>query len=89
MRLIYTRHIHQFSMELLEGKIYIFNDFEVWRVGECYKNLDHSFLIRLSGNSTITLVSEERVLINCKKIRFRDYDQLMKIANNHLSYDGN
>ena len=86
---IYTGHIHQFSMELLEGKIYIFNNFEVWRVGERYKISDHSFLIRLNGNSTITHVSDESILINCEKFTFRDYDQLMEIADKNLFYDGN
>ena len=86
---IYIRQIHQFSMDILEGNIYIFNDFEVWRAewkvwrGERYK------ISGLNENSTITPASKESVLINKEKFRFRDYDQLMKIADNNLSYDGN
>ena len=82
---IYTRHIHQFSTEILEGNIYIyiFNDFEVWKAGERYK------ISGLNENSTITPASEESVLKNKEKVRFRDYDQLMKIADKNLSYDGN
>lgn len=56
---IYTRHVHQMSPELLEGKIYIFNNFEVWRAGELYKISDHSFVVRLNANSTIIPVLEE------------------------------
>ena len=70
-------------------QIYIFNNFEAWKAGERYKISDHSFLIRLNGNSTITHLSEENILINCEKFRFRDYDQFMEIADKNLSYDGN
>ena len=86
---IYTRHVYQFSMELLGGKIYIFNNFEKWRAGKRCKISDHSFLIRLNGNSTITHVSEESVLINYEKYRLCDYDQLIKIADKNLFYDRN
>lgn len=86
---IYNRYIDQFSMEVLKGKIYIFNDFELWRAGERYKISEHSFLIWMNGNSTITPVSEGNVLINWEKFSFRNYDQLMEIADKNLFYDGN
>lgn len=86
---IYPRHVHQMSLELLEGKIYIFNNFEVWRASELYKISYHSFLVRLNANSTITPVLEESVIINCENFRFRDYDQFMEITDKNLSYDGN
>lgn len=86
---INARHIHQISPGLLEGKIYLFNDFEVWRAGDQYKISDHLFLIRLNPNSKITPVQEKSVIINCEIFKFRDYDQFMEIADKNLSYDGN
>lgn len=77
-----------FFFKIIEDKIYMFNSFEVWRAGELYKISDHSFLIRVNANSTITSVLEESIIINFEKFKFRDYDQFMKIADKNLSYDG-
>lgn len=68
-------------------KIYVFNDFEVRRVGDHYKISKHAYTILLNDHSTIIQISDEIVSINLEKFMFCDYDELMVIADKNQSFD--
>ncbi|KAF3588546.1 hypothetical protein F2Q69_00030958 [Brassica cretica] len=78
---------HQTNFE--EGSVYSLTGFEVTRCNQNYRLSDSSLLIRFSNSTTFEKITEPAAPIPLESFRFRNYSEMLGLANSNNQLPGN
>ena len=74
---------------LEEGSVYSLTGFEVTRCNQNYRLSDSSLLIRFTDSTSFKKVTEPAVPIPLESFRFRNYSEMLGLANSNNQLPGN
>ena len=81
------RAAHQTNLEA--GSVYSLTGFEVTSCNQDYRLSDSSLLIRFSDSTTFEKITEPTVPIPIESFRFRNYSEMLGLANSNNQLPGN
>lgn len=74
---------------LEEGSVYSLTGFEVTHCNQNYRLSDSSLLIRFTDSTSFKKVTEPAVPIPLESFRFRNYSEMLRLANSNNQLPGN
>lgn len=78
---------HQTNLEA--GTVYSLTGFEVTRCNQDYRLSDSSLLIRFTDSTTFEKITDPAVPIPLESFRFRNYSEMLRLANSNNQLPGN
>lgn len=73
--------LHRFRNKLIEGRIFIIRDFDVFRSGNLYRLSDHQYIIRFTDSTFIEEVDEATNVIPPEKFHLHSRDELLQLVD--------